>query len=50
MKIIIEHEGISCTIYEDTVLFCDAVELFKRCAVGVGYQPDTIKEYFEEQE
>jgi hypothetical protein len=46
MKITIEN-GDKCTVESDAVIFGELVELFKQCAIGVGFHPDTVKEYFD---
>ena len=49
MKITIEHEGLEVTIQDDSADTMEEVySLIQQALLGVGFHPNTVKEYFEE--
>lgn len=48
MKITIETEHEKCTVESDGETFGDLYELFKQCALGVGFHWNTVTQYDEE--
>lgn len=52
MKILIEGKGRSSIVIDDgdDKQFHEVVELFKSAAIGYGFHPDTVREYFNELE
>jgi hypothetical protein len=49
MKVTIETEFEKCTVEGDGVDMHDTVQLIKQALLGVGFHPETVKEYFEEE-
>ena len=50
MKIIIELSDQKVTIEDDSVYACgDAIQLIKQALLGIGFQPDTVREYIDDE-
>lgn len=47
MKIVIEHEGHSVTVEDDTIVdVCDAIDLMESGLMGIGYDSERLKGAF----
>lgn len=49
MKITIEGESVTATVEnKNAITFDELLDMFKQCAVGAGFHPDTVKEYLDD--